>query len=412
MMRALRGCLAVVSVTLVFAAPAQLAFSQSSAPTPAFQVDPFWPKQLPNNWMLGNVVGVSIDSKDNIWITHRPNSYQYAASTPPVLVFNPAGDLLRSMGGPGPGYQWGTQVHGIYVDYKGNVWIGFGGGLPYDPKKAHTTDNAHVIKFSPEGKFLLQVGQFGKGTEGSNSTRYLGNPTDVYVDPQTDEAYISDGYINHRVIVVDANTGAYKRHWGAYGKRPDDAMIPPQGTTPPQARDLSAAPPQQFETPHCVKMAKDGLLYVCDRQNTRIQVFKKDGTFVKEAFIKAVTDEGALPARPGDIAFSRDPDQRLLYVVDMMNAKVLTLRRDTLETISTFGHRGRNAGQLLSPHSLAVDSKGGLIVTETTDGSRLQKFVMKGKTQAAGGAAPQLLDRGLRGWLDVTPAPFQADGDQ
>jgi sugar lactone lactonase YvrE len=144
-------------------------------------------------------------------------------------------------------------------------------------------------------------------------------------------------------------------------------------------RDLSVSPPQQFETPHCVKGSNDGLLYVCDRQNTRIQVFKKDGSFVKEAFIKAKTEDGMAPVRPGDIAFSRDPKQSLMYVVDMLNGKVITIRRDTLETTSTFGHRGRNAGALLTPHSLALDSKGNLFVTETTDGSRLQKFVLKGK---------------------------------
>ena len=146
--------------------------------------------------------------------------------------FDQAGNVMKTMGGPGPGYEWGTQVHGVTVDSQGNVWIGFGGGLPYDPKKPHTTDNAHVIKFGPDGKFLLQVGKFGKGTEGSNSTQYLGNPTDVYVDVQANEAYISDGYINHRLIVVDAKTGAYKRHWGAYGKKPDDTAMPPQGSGP------------------------------------------------------------------------------------------------------------------------------------------------------------------------------------
>lgn len=349
-----------------------------SAAAQTLQVDPFWPKELPNNWMLGNVVGISIDSHDHVWVTHRPNSYQHAAKTPPVLEFDQAGNLLQSWGGPGPGYEWGTQVHGIYVDYKDNVWVGFGGGLPYDPTKNHTTDNALVLKFTPQGKFLLQIGKFGKGTEGSNSTQYLGNPTDVYVDRQTDEVFISDGYLNHRVIVFDANTGAFKRLWGAYGSKPDDTMIPPQGTTPAAVRDLSAAPPRQFETPHCVKAASDGLLYVCDRQNTRIQVFRKDGTFVKEAFIKAKTDEGMMPVRPGDIALSRDPQQSLMYVVDMLNGKVVTLRRDTLETVATFGHRGRGTGHLLTPHSLALDSKGNLFVAETTDGSRLQKFVLKG----------------------------------
>jgi DNA-binding beta-propeller fold protein YncE len=373
---------ATVSVATVAAVACALTLSvwraSSQAPTaPTFQVDPYWPKPLPEGWMLGNVVGIAIDAKDTIWVTHRPNSISYANKTPPVIQFDQAGNVLKTMGGPGPGYEWGTQVHGITVDHKGNVWIGFGGGLPYDPKKPHTTDNAHVIKFGPDGKFLLQVGKFGKGTEGSNSTQYLGNPTDVYVDPQSNEAFITDGYINHRLIVVDANTGAYKRHWGGYGKRPDDTVTPPQGTGPAALRDLSAVKPPQFETPHCVKAAIDGLLYVCDRQNTRIQVFRKDGTFVKEAYIKARTADGMKPARPGDIAFSRDPQQSLMFVVDMANGKVLTLHRDTLETIGTFGHIGRNAGDILTPHSVALDSKGNIFITETTEGSRLQKFVIK-----------------------------------
>jgi hypothetical protein len=354
-------------------------FARAQAPTrtPTFQVDPYWPKPLPHDWMFGNVVGISIDSHDNVWVTHRPNSYPAAGKTPPVLEFDTAGNLIQSWGGPGTGYEWGTQVHGITVDYKDNVWIGFGGGLPYDPKAHTTTDNAHVLKFTPAGKFLLQIGKFGKGTEGSNSTQYLGNPTDVYVERQTDEAFISDGYINHRMIVFDANTGAYKRHWGAYGKRPDDAAMAPQGATPPGAGVDPKNPPSQFETPHCVKVANDGLMYVCDRQNTRIQVFKKDGTFVKEKFVTAQTSDGSKPARPGDIAFSRDPQQSLIYMVDMANSKLVTLRRDTLETVASFGQRGRNAGALLTPHSLALDSKGNVYVAETTDGSRLQKFVLK-----------------------------------
>ena len=226
-MRARQLSPVLISLLVISAIPARRAGSQAPqrAAAETLRVDPFWPGELPHNWMVGHVVGVSIDSHDHIWVTHRPNSSQYAAKTPPVLEFDQAGNLLQSWGGPGPGYEWGTQVHSIYTDYKDNVWIGFGGGLPYDPKKNYTTDNALVLKFTPQGKFLLQIGKFGKGTEGSNSAQYLGNPTDVFVDPRTDEVFISDGYINHRVIVFDANTGSYKRHWGAYGKRPDDGYF-------------------------------------------------------------------------------------------------------------------------------------------------------------------------------------------
>lgn len=336
--------------------------------SPTFQVDPFWPKELPNNWVVGNVVGVAVDSRDNVWIVHRPNSQAGADRTPAVLAFDQAGNLVRQWGGPGSGYDWGTQTHGLYVDYKDNVWVGFGGGLPYDIKSKTTTDNAHFLKFTPEGKFLLQFGKFGMGTDGSDSTTSLGQPTDVYVDPKSDEAFISDGYTNRRVVVFDANTGAYKRHWGAFGRRPED------GTQPPFSR--TGAPRQQFDTPHCVAGSSDGLLYVCDRGNQRIQVFERDGSFVKDALINARLD-GQVGGTPWDVAISTDPQQRLIFLADGANHKVHTLVRDSLAVVATFGHRGRWAGQFESPHSLAVDSKGNLYVAETLDGRRVQKFVPK-----------------------------------
>jgi hypothetical protein len=221
--------IAVVAAVLVTgpkpgvnAAANQTAAKSSSTASPAFQVDPYWPKPLPNDWLVGNVVGVAVDSHDNVWITHRPRSQAGAENTPPVLAFDQAGNLVQSWGGKGTSPEWGTQEHGLYIDYKDNVWVGFGGGLPYDPKSKGTLDNANVLKLTPKGQVLLEIGKFGMGSEGSNSTQYLGNPTDVYVDPKTDDAYVSDGYINHRVIVFNATTGAYKRLWGAFGGKPDD----------------------------------------------------------------------------------------------------------------------------------------------------------------------------------------------
>ena len=181
----------------------------------AFRVEPFWPAELPGDWLLGNVVGVATDSSDNVWIIHRPNSQRGGENTPPVIAFDSGGDVVHAWGGPGEGYDWGTQTHGIHVDHEDNVWVGFGGGLPYDLSSRATTDNAHVLKFTPEGEFLLQIGDFGQGTAGSGSTEFLGQPTDVFVDPATDEVYISDGYTNRRVIVFDANTGGYRRGTGA-----------------------------------------------------------------------------------------------------------------------------------------------------------------------------------------------------
>jgi DNA-binding beta-propeller fold protein YncE len=343
---------------------------QSPVAAQAYEVDPFWPKDLPDGWMLGNVVGVAVDEQDNVWIVHRANSYPLAAKTPPVIAFDSQGNVIRSWGGPGDGYEWGTQAHGLTIDYRGNVWVGFGGGLPYDIKSRATTDNAHFLKFTPEGRFLLQIGKFGTGTEGSDSQMFLGQPTDVFVDPETDEAYVTDGYTNRRVIVFDANTGAYKRHWGAYGK-------PPKDTAPAAGSER----PDQFDTPHCVVVANDGLVYVCDRNNGRVQVFRKDSMFVKEMFFGDLDAQSRRTGRPGDLDFSRDPGQSHLVMVDMGRDRIYTLRRDSLEEIGSFGRIGRGAGHLLTPHSLALDSKGHLFVAETTDGSRLQRFVPRSPRQ-------------------------------
>ncbi len=337
MKRTLLNRVALLAMAAVVIALGSIARSQSAAP-PTFRFDPTWPKELPNNWLVGNVVGVAVDSKDNVWITHRPASQAGAEKTPPVLAFDQAGNIVRSWGGSGgTGYEWGTQAHGLYVDYKDNVWVGFGGGLPYDIKSKATTDNAHILKFTPEGKFLLQLGKFGQGTEGSNSTTMLGQPTDIAVDPKTDEVYITDGYTNRRVIVFDANTGAYKRHWGAFGQRPEDGPVPAFNR---------ATPRKQFDTPHCAALANDGQLYICDRGNQRIQVFQKDGKFVKDALITTKLADGSMGGTPWDIAFSTDPQQTFIYLADGGNHRVHTLRRDTLEVVASFGRRGRFAGQL------------------------------------------------------------------
>ena len=339
---------------------------QTSPAAATYEVDPYWPQELPADWLLGNVVGVATDSQDNVWIIHRPNSQRGAQGTPPVIAFDSTGRVIHAWGGPSDGYDWGTQTHGIYVDHRDHVWIGFGGGLPYDLTSRATTDNALVLKFTPEGDFLLQIGDFGHGTAGSSSTGFLGQPTDLFVDPAGDEVYISDGYTNRRVIVFDASSGEYRRHWGAYGNDPDDAPLPAFTRTPPLRR--------QFDTPHCVGLSADRLVYVCDRGNERLQIFQPDGTFVAEAVIAAPLRDGSVGGTPWDLAFSRDPDQRLIFVADGRRHAVHALRRDTLEVVATMGRRGRWAGQFESPHSLAVDSRGNLFVGETLDGRRVQKF--------------------------------------
>ena len=339
---------------------------------PAYVVEPFWPKDMPEGWMFGNVVGIAVDSKDNVWVTHRPRSQPGAENTPPVVAFDSSGKLIASWGGLKTIPEWGTQEHGLYIDGKDNVWVGFGGGLPYDVTTKATTDNAHFLKLTPQGKLVLSIGRFGRGTEGSLSTQYLGNPTDVHVDPKSNEAFITDGYLNRRVIVVDADTGAFKRLFGAYGNKPDDT----QPLNMQFRRSATGPQPQQFNTPHCIVGSNDGLLYVCDRGNQRIQVFKLDGTFVKDVFVKRPDDQGAGLA-PQDIALSADPRQQFVFV--QTSDRVYALRRDTMEFVSTFGRAGRSAGQVVAGHSLASDSKGNLFVGETLLGSRLQKFVPAGQ---------------------------------
>ena len=277
---------------------------------PRFEVDPLWPKPLPNHWLMGNVIGLTVDASDHIWIVHRGTSLErmetYAQANPPasdcciaappVLEFDEAGNLIGHWGGPGEGYEWPESNHGITVDYKGNVWIG-GNGRGADPAKYH--DNM-VLKFTQQGKFLMQIGHAGK-SQGSNDTGNLKGPAKMIVDPKTNELYVADGYGNKRVVVYDADTGKYKRHWGAYGNKPDDTNLGRYNPNDP--------PAQQFRNPvHCAELSADGFLYVCDRPNDRIQVFKTDGTFVKEAFVKKNTlGDGSA----WDIAFSKDPQQKV-----------------------------------------------------------------------------------------------------
>ena len=323
---------------------------------PRFEVDLTWPKPLPNHWILGATIGVSTDAKDHVWIVHRPGSLepgevhattnpptaQCCAPAPPVLEFDQAGNLLRHWGGPGEGFDWPISNHGITIDYKGNVWIGGNNRT----REAGPEDDS-ILKFTQDGKFLMQIGKPGQ-SKGSNDAQNLRQPAKTFVDPKTNELYVADGYGNHRVIVFDADTGAYKRHWGAYGKKPDDANAGPY--------KLGDPPAQQFRNPvHCAQLSNDGLLYVCDRVNDRIQVFKPDGTFVKEAFFETST-LGSGSA--WDIAFSRDPEQKFIYLADGENDKVRILDRQSLAVLTSFGEGGRQPGEFYGVHSITTDSKG------------------------------------------------------
>ena len=345
--------------------PKPLVVAQADAPR--YAVDASWPKPLPGNWILGQVSGIAVDARDHVWILHRagtltareagavqkPPLSECCVPAPAVLELDTAGHVVRAWGGQGHTPFWPESEHTIHVDRDGNVWIG-----------SNARGDQIVYKFSAAGRLLLLLGQPGK-TGGSNDTLLLGRPAGIEVDSDANEVYLADGYGNRRVIVFDATTGRYKRHWGAYGRRPVDDSLPPYAPDAP--------PSQQFGSPvHAVRIGVDGLLYVADRVNNRIQVFRKNGAFVKEAFLaRATLAMGSV----WDLTFSRDPQQRFVFVPDGTNQKVWILDRATLTVVGEFGRGGRNAGYFGWVHNLALDSRGNVYTSEVDIYKRVQKFV-------------------------------------
>ena len=359
-----RSIMVVAALAAGLAGQAAPAAAQTA---PRFAVDPAWPRPLPPGEILGQVAGIAVDNQDNIWLIHRPGSLvddeKEAARTPPssrcckaakpVLQLDQSGKVLRAWGGPGEGYDWPGNEHGIHVDRDGNVWIAGNG-----------KDDHQILKFTAEGKFLLQIGKKGS-TGDSNSQTQLGLPAHMQTDEAAGELYVADGYKNRRIVVFDMKTGAYKRHWGAYGETPTDGPLPNY--------DPKAALLRTFGNPvHCVRIARDGLVYVCDRVNDRIQVFKKDGTYVKEF---RVSPETLANGSVWDLVLSRDPGQRFIHMADGANAEIVTLSRDTGAVLSRFGQPGRMAGQFKWVHNIAIDSKGNLFTAEVGTGRRAQRFV-------------------------------------
>lgn len=394
---------------------------------PIYEWDPYWPKRpLPNHWVLGNVAGIDVDAQDHVWVLNRPRSVllgheddasypvpesECCVPPPSVVEFDAQGNVVQGFGGPGPEYEWRgggtgeptdstnqtssqktprgydatynakspkpprvnleprpyhwvTSEHSLTVDRKGNIWLG----------------GSHLMKFTRDGKFLMEVGYNGgaRARPDSHNTRILGGGASiagVAVDTTTNEVFVADGYGNRRVIVFDADTGAFKRYWGAYGKPPDD-KVPPRRL--PFEWKPTDAPPSQFAVAHSARIDKDGLLHVGDRNNSRIQVFKKDGTFVKEAFIKPTTMRGTVL----DLNFSKDPGQRWVFVADGRNDKVWILRRSDLQVIGEFGNGGQMGGEFTIAHAIAADSRNNLYVGESLTGNRVQRFLYKGTRPA------------------------------
>jgi hypothetical protein len=408
--------------TLLFCTTTALSAQIRSAPArardvplraPLFEVDPMWPKPMPNHYILGSAVGVAVDSRDHVFVVHLTDSFnartesgsgtnpptsECCTPAPNILEYDPAGNLVASWGGKAQGYDWPELNHGVSVDNAGNIWVGGSGGA-----------DSRILKFARDGKFIAQFGKAGisapagraggaggapdtayqgvspgrgaaagRGGRGgraatpslppnSNSMDSFGGPASFSFDAAANEAYVADGYRNHRVAVIDMTTGAVKRFWGAYGANPNDAEA---------TRYTPGTTSKQFGTPvKCAELSKDGMVYVCDTQNDRIQVFKKDGSFVKEVVIAPQTrGMGSV----WDIAFSSDPEQKYIYVADGMNMQVHILDRASLTMLHSFGDGGRQPGQFYAVHSVATDSKGNLYTVETYEGKRLQKFVFKG----------------------------------
>lgn len=339
---------------------------------PIFEVDSGWPK-LPNNWVLGVVSSVATDKRDHVWILHRPRTVAEnlkAQAAPPVLEFDADGKFVRAWGGDAPGHDWPVTEHGITIDYKETVWIG-GSGVTDD----------FLLKFTNQGTFLRQFGAKGQ-SKGNADQKNVNRSADTFVNPKTNEAFVADGYGNRRVIVFDGETGAFKRMWGAFGNPPD--ADPPAGAGPAAAGAPAAAPALdtegqgsgRFSNPvHAVELSNDGLVYVADRSNRRVQIFTPDGKYVNQVFINRA---GPSNGSSAGLAFSPDPAQEFLYVSDLGNSHVAVLNRKTLQVLYQFGMRGAKPGDFQAPHHMAVDSKGNLYTAEVNPGNRAQKFVFKG----------------------------------
>jgi DNA-binding beta-propeller fold protein YncE len=374
---------------------------------PTFQVDPTWP-HVPAKWVLGPVSGVTVDSHDHIWVITRPRELEHPdpagrPAAPPIMEFDIAGNFIQGWGGPGKGYEWPTTEHGVTVDFKGFVWIAGRG-----------RDDDQILKFTNDGKFVMQIGHAGQ-SKGNTDTKNLNLPADVTVYAKTNEVFVADGYGNRRVIVFDADTGKFKRMWGAFGNVPTDPphwqMI--KGAHSTVGSDPSFSPddqpggttleaeqgPQQFANVHSVRISNDGLVYVCDRYNYRVQVFTLAGKYLAQVFVsrgkmEPSTATGTLFGKPRNevenqvlksseapsrTTFSPDPEQRYLYVLDRRHQRILILDRKTLEMLGWFGDGpGSEPGQFYILHDMATDSHGNFYTAEINQNSRVQKFTFRG----------------------------------
>jgi len=345
-------------------ASAQTPAQAQTRSIPTFAVDPAWPK-VPPQWKLGDVSSMTTDAQGNIWVLHRPRTLKdpdFAKAAPPVIVFDQAGNYVKSWGGEGQGYDWPQREHGIYIDPKGFVWLG-GNNCPTNglARLKPVADDA-ILKFTQDGKFVMQIGHSNQ-SKGNADTANVHRAADVQVYPPTNELFVADGYGNHRVIVFDADTGAFKRMWGAFGNKPQDddhcEIVRHTNFDPPGPQNLSVV--------HSIRVAHDGLVYVADRENRRVQMFSNDGKFIKQHLNGASTFANS-------VALSPDPDQQFLYVG--AGKQIAILDRKSLDRVGTVNMPGMIGG-----HLITTDAKGNIYVAGTGQG--LQRLVYQGMSATA-----------------------------
>lgn len=373
MRRRLSG-LRLASIAFIFLMSAATVAGAAAREVPRFVPELGW-LHLPNGSAVGEISAVTVDGHDNVWVLQRPRTItaaDRARAAPPVLEFDRKGNFVRGFGGPGDGYDWPSVEHSIAVDGKGRVWIAGNFRTPGSP------GDDMLLTFSGDGHFLRQIGRRG-ASAGDTDTSNLHGPADIFVDDAAREVYVADGYANRRIIVFDSETGAFKRMWGAFG------TVPPPGAAPPPRVDgVPVVPetgdgPRDFNGVHGVRLSKDGLIYVSDRNNQRIQVFTRAGKYVRQVFVDRNLRSGTTAS---GIAFSPDRRQRYLYVADFGNAHILVFERATLRLLETIGGSGTAPGEFRGPHLIATDSKGIIYVAEV-QGRRLQRLIPDVNDRAA-----------------------------
>jgi DNA-binding beta-propeller fold protein YncE len=342
--------------TAVVALIACLSISLFAQDGPRFEIDPAWPKPLPDKWVIGRTGSICSDAHDHLIVTNRRDITNEEAETslqaPSILIFDIAGNLVASWGDSNsvPGV-----IHGCFADHENNIWVtGNGDGI--------------VQKWSHDGKLLLQIGKRGvfdtsdgtiKGQRQNSGRSQFFNPAGLVVDPSNGDVYVADGYGNRRVAVFDRQ-GQFLRQWGRQATQ----------------AEIDAGTGGVFaQIVHCIAMSRTGLLYVCDRQGDRVQVFDKMGTFVKNIWIRTGTP--ALPDPRGTawwVAFSRDPEERFMYVMNGRNEQLHVLDHASGKILSSFGRPGHWFGNFTHGHAVAIDSRGNLYIAETDTGRRVQKF--------------------------------------